>query len=262
MAFFDNLFQGLGVGGANVLSAGINLLGNVIGGNKAVNAAKEAAQINANAAARQEALLREAKNAATGYIDQGAKDYATTIEPLLAERPVLMPTFRGLTDQQQLGRQDLLRTGGAQLAASGLRGAGRAGLGVVMDQLRRYDAAARASNDAAALAAKQAARSSADNARAGLASVRANTGTAKGNAELGVGSALSGVVGNAGNVQAKMAADQGQELGNMYTSSARTIGNALMTGAGYVVGNSPNDPATSPYWAYPLQKQQTVQQRV
>lgn len=250
MAFFDNLFSDIGVPGASVISAGLNLAGNALGGLFASDGQEKAADIAGQTALRQEAELREAKKRGIAAIDQGTSDYASTIAPLLTERPIMLPTFQGLTAQQQIGHEDLLRDGRATLAASGLRGAGRAGVGAVMDQSRRYLAAAHGQNDAASLAARAAARGGADSARAGLAGVKANAGTAKANTELGVGSSLAGIYGQAGNTQANIANQTGNTLANLATSTGRLAGNTLMSGVGYEQGNSPNQPVMAPTWGY------------
>lgn len=248
MAFFDDLFKGFSPGGATVASAGLNVVGNLIGGALAGRGASNAADIAGETARRQEAELREAKARGIAAIDKGTADYAGTIAPLMTERPIMMPTFQGLTQQQQIGRDDLLRDGRATLASSGLRGAGRAGVGVMMDQVRRYTAGARDQNDAANRAARTAARGGADAARAGLASVQANAGTAKANTEIGAGSQMAGVIGGAGNAQANLAAQTGQMFGNLATSTGRLAGNTLMSGVGWEQGNSPNQPITAPAW--------------
>lgn len=251
--FFEDLLGGLSAPSATVLSGGLNLVGNLIGSSQAQDGyADAAAGIRAdNAAARAE--LAAAKQRGIGYIDQGVKDYTGTVAPLTAERPILLPTFRGLTTQQQMGRDDLLRSGKAALASSGLRGAGRAGIGTLMDSLGRYDASARDATDAANRIARQTARSSADAARTGLATVQANAGTAKANTEIGVGSQNAANLTNQGNALGNIAVQSGQEAGNLASGIGNLAGRTLMFGAGYSAGGSPNDPALYPQ---PGQRQQ------
>jgi len=204
--------------------------------------------------------LKRAKAAGLTYIDQGTGQYADTIKPLLTERPILLPQYRGLTDQQQIGRDDLIRQGQATLASSGLRGAGRAGIGVVLDQVRRYDAAARDGNDTANRQAQVAARGSADSARQGLAGVQANAGSAKANTEIGVGTQSAGIIGQSGQTQANLAsstgqtaanlaASTGQSQGNLAVSTGQLLGNTLQSATGYEIGNSPNTPTLYPQYA-------------
>jgi hypothetical protein len=242
MSFFNTLIKGLTPSLGNVLSTGINLAGNLIAGGRAQEGYDNAATIAQQTSAAQLEELKRAKAAGLGHLDTGAADYEATVAPLLAERPVLMPTYRGLTAQQQLGQQDLLRTGQAQLASSGLRGAGRAGVGTVLDSMGRYNAAARGATDAASLAAKAGARNSADAARTGLATIKANTGTAKANTELGVGSQNSAILGNSGQAQGNLATQSGNTAATMIGQTGQLVGNALQFQGGYNAGNSPNQP--------------------
>lgn len=254
MSFFDSLFSGLTGGTAGLISGGLNLVGSALAANRSAEATDQAAQIGAATSAAQLEELKRAKAAGLGYIDQGAAKYADTVAPLLTERPILQPTYRGMTAQQELGRQDLIRQGGAQLAASGLRGAGRAGVGAVLDSVGRYDATVRSGNDAADLAGKAVARAGADQARAGLAGVQVNTGTQKANTELGVGSQSANVLGNQGNAAANLAERAGDTAARLYSAAGRTAGNTVMWGAGdaagRVYGNSPNQPILAPGYGY------------
>jgi hypothetical protein len=257
--FFSDLLSGFTGPGATVASGLIGLGGNIAGAVMGSNAASDAADTTAATARMQAAQMRESKDKGLGYIDQGTADYTSTIAPLLTERPITMPTFQGLTAQQELGREDLLRSGKAALASSGLRGAGRAGIGTVLDQVGRYTAAARGGNDSATLAARTAARGQADSARAGLAGVRANAGTAKANTELGVGSALSGIYGQAGATQAGIQQQTGQMMGNLAASTGRLVGNTLSSAVGQELGNSPNAPQPITYPGWQQQQRYVVQ---
>lgn len=247
---FSDLLGSISGPEATLISGGLNLVGGLIGNNAAQDANRDAANriTQDNAAARAE--LNAAKQRGIGYIDQGVGDYASTIAPLMAERPILLPTYRGLTTQQQLGRQDLVRTGQAALAASGLRGAGRAGIGTLVDSIGRYDAGARDATDAANRAARMQARTSADAARTGLATVKANAGTAKANTEIGVGSQNAANLSNTGQSLGNLSVASGQDAGTLATSLAKLAGNTLQSYAGQTVGNSPNQPQpTYQNWA-------------
>jgi len=247
---FSDLLGSISGPEATLLSGGLNLVGNLIGGNRAQQGYNDAATRLAqdNAAARAE--LTAAKQRGIGYIDQGTQNYASTIAPLMTERPILLPTYRGLTTQQQLGRQDLQRTGQAALASSGLRGAGRAGVGSYLDAMGRYNAAARDATDGANRIAKQTARSSADAARTGLATVQANAGTAKANTEIGVGSQNAASLQNQGQSLGNIAVQSGNTAADMATSIGKLAGNTLMSGAGYAAGNSPNQPPLYPQYGW------------
>lgn len=258
MGFFDGLLGAVGGaltgGGSTLLSAGLGLAGNLIGGAQAQEGYDNAAAIGAATSQAQLDELKRAKAAGLGYIDEGAAKYANTLAPLLTERPILMPAYRGLTTQQQIGRDDLIRTGQASLASSGLRGAGRAGIGTVLDSVARYDAGARGANDAATLAAKATARAGADAARTGLAGVQANTGTIKANTELGTGSQISGAIGNQGEAASRLASQAGNTAGQMWASSGQLLGNTAQSWAGQQAGNSPNAPPLTPQYGQPSER--------
>lgn len=242
---FSDLLGSISGPEATLLSGGLNLVGNLIGGNRAQEGYSDAAGRIAQDNATARAELSAAKQRGIGYIDQGVGDYASTVAPLMAERPILLPTYRGLTTQQQLGRQDLVRTGQAALASSGLRGAGRAGIGTLVDSLARYDAGARDATDGANRVARTQARTSADAARTGLATVRANAGTAKANTEIGVGSQNAANLSNTGQTLGNLSVASGQEAGSLASSLAKLAGNTLQSYAGQSVGNSPNQPQTT-----------------
>lgn len=237
-----------------ILGAGTQLLGtglvtsaNNQAAETAGNAAREAAAIQAaaNLAAQDKALAaqkeargeyRAAADRGIGYIDKGVADYGSTIAPLLTPAPVTLPTYRGLTTQQRLGEQDLLRSGNATLAASGLRGAGRAGVGALMDQDRRYIAAARDANDAQALTAKQHAQDVANTSRTGLAQVQAQAGGSKANTELLTGNQLGSSLQAGGNTAATLTADTGRTSGNAVNQAGQYAANAGTANAGNMAG--------------------------
>jgi len=248
--FFGNLLTSLSANPASLVSGGLNLVGSLVGGSMAQDGYSEAADRMAADSAAARAELKAAKERGIGYIDQGTQNYASTIAPLMTERPILLPTYRGLTTQQQLGRQDLQRTGQAALASSGLRGAGRAGVGSYLDAMGRYNAAARDATDGANRIAKQTARSSADAARTGLATVQANAGTAKANTEIGVGSQNAASLQNQGQSLGNIAVQSGNTAADMATSIGKLAGNTLMSGAGYAAGNSPNQPPLYPQYGW------------
>lgn len=249
MAFsFTDLLGSISPGGANLISTGLNLVGNLVGGDRAQEGYDNAAAATREASAAALAELKRGKEAGIGHINQGVADYSGTIAPLMTERPILLPQYRGLTTQQEMGRQDLMRSGQAALAASGLRGAGRGGVGTVLDSVARYTAGARDQNDAANRTAKVAARSGADAARTGLASIQANAGTAKANAELGVGSQNASTLSNTGQSLGNLAVQSGNTGAAQAVSTGQLAGNAVQFGAGYGAGNSPNQPSLAPYY--------------
>jgi hypothetical protein len=200
-----------------------------------------------------------------GQIDAGIGAYNTIADPLLTPNPVMLPQYRGLTDQQRIGREDTIRNGQAQLAASGLRGAGRAGIGAILDQDRRFVADARSQNDAFNRQAMQKAQDVANTARqtkanqnlqGGLAKATANqqtgmalgtslqntgntagsanlsTGAQLGAANLGIGGQLANIDTQTGQNIARLQAQQGQNSGNAATAS----GNSALKTAGSIIG--------------------------
>ena len=252
MSFFDGLFNAITPGVGSIIGAGLGLVGNIFGGNKAQEGQDKASELAAQTAQAQLDELKRGKQAGIAHIDYGTQAYADTIAPLLQERPILLPQYRGLTTQQEMGRDDLLRTGQAMLASTGLRGAGRAGVGTVLDSMARYNAQARDANDAANRAAKVNARGSADAATTGLATIRANAGTAKANTEIGAASQNAAVLGNQGQAQQQYAQRAGDIGGNMISSSAQLLRNTAqwLGGMNAGAGNSPNAPPLYPNYDF------------
>ena len=175
--------------------------------------------------------LNAAKTSGLAAIDQGTQDYANTVNPLLSSTPILLPQYRGLTAQQQTGEGDMLRNASATLAASGLRGAGRAGVGAVLDQDRRYQEDARATNDTDTKTEMRRAQSVAQNARLGLAGVQAAAGGAKANTEVGVGNQLAASYNNTGTMASNLTSTSGNAAAGAVTSGAAATSNALTNNA-------------------------------
>ena len=165
------------------------------------NASTQSAQIAADALARSQALMREATARGTDAINSGYDRFEQTMAPLTTPRPIMLPTYRGLTDAEQIARGDIRRNALATLAASGLRGAGRAGVGAVMDSDRRFVANATQTNDNRRLAAMQDASRRADSATASLATARQGRGQALANIEIGQGNRVAGTEGQIGATQ-------------------------------------------------------------
>lgn len=195
------------------------------------DAALEAVRLNNQAAAEARREMREAAARGIAAIRAGTAGYRTEIEPLLLERPVMLPTYRGLTEAQRIGREDLRREATARLAASGLRGAGRAGVGVLLDADRRYVSGAVDRNDDLRLSAMQAARNRADAARSGLASILAQEGGAIANTEIGQGNRIGENIADAG----RFAANQTSSVGR---SSADAVLDAARAAAGATTANA------------------------
>ena len=254
MAFFDSLLSGdytgaainaaAQIGGALITSsansdaaATANTARTAAAGISS-DAATRAAQIQADAnqkglgkyidfAGQGRDQLNQAKAAGLGAIDAGTQSYANTINPLLTPNPILLPTYRGLTPQQQTGEADMLRTAGATLASSGLRGAGRAGVAAVMDQDRRYQEEARANNDADTRGEMRRAAGVSNNARSGLAGVEAQAGGAKANTEVGIGNQLASSFNNTGSVASNLTSATGSALAGGVTSAGAATAGAV-----------------------------------
>lgn len=212
------------------------IVGAVMGANANLSAAGQQRDATAAATAAQlaalresQALQREAAQRGIGAIRAGTTGYADTIAPLMVERPVMLPAYRGMTQADQIAREDIRRSALANLAASGLRGAGRAGIATVNDADRRFVADAAARDDNRRLSAMQTARASADSARRGLAGIRAQEGSAIANTEIGQGNRIADTAGTIGAVTAEGALSQGQIGAQQTVANAQLYGDALGT---------------------------------
>lgn len=249
MSWFDDLWRVV----APVLPSAINAGARLYGANQAANANTDAARLSAEAALRGSQLQANATQrgidtnaqlqregraetrAAAGRgieaIRAGTQDFARTTAPMLTERPIMLPSYRGLTDAQQIARDDLRRNGLATIAASGLRGSG-AGVRSVMDQDRRFVADAAARGDADRLGAMRSARASADSARQNLGQVYAQQGSAIANTEIGAGNSIANNLSNEGRSTAGMLASQGNAQAQGMQMAADTQAQAGVANAG------------------------------
>lgn len=232
-----SLVRGAIGAGAQLLGTGLTTAANNQAADTASAATIQAAQIqaDANEKATQEVLVaqqqardefRAASQRGLGDIDTGVTNYAGTISPLLTPAPITQPTYRDETTQQQTGEADLLRNANAQLAASGLRGAGRAGIGAVLDQDRRFQEDTRAANDADTIQAKRAAQTVANTARTGLAQVQAQAGGSKANTELLTGNQLGASLQAGGNTASNLTSNTGATTGNAVSTAGNINANA------------------------------------
>lgn len=220
-----------------VTALGGTLLGssaNSAAANRSADATLQAAAINAEAAREARAEMEAAKQRGIAAIRAGTQGYTDTVAPLLQARPINLPTYRGLTDAQRIGREDLLRRGQTTLATSGLRGAGRAGVASIMDADRRYLASAIDRNDADRLTEARRAQGAADNARSGLAQIRAQEGGSIANTEIGQGNRMADSIQNQGTYTASANNQAGQtqagaDLANagLWTDALGTLGSVI-----------------------------------
>jgi hypothetical protein len=169
----------------------------------------------ADASGQAMAVSEAAKGRGINAIQAGTQRYAETVAPLINERPILRP-FNGLTPAQTIAREDMLRGGRATLASSNLRGAGRAGVGAIMDADRRFMAGAAQQNDDFNFGQRVSERNRSGAARQGLAQVYAQEGGAIASTEVG-----------AGNQMANNLINQGAVAANSTTANANLIGNAF-----------------------------------
>ncbi len=251
MGFFDGLLSA--IPGASLLSAGANIAGALIG----ANGANDAASTVADASAAARAQLEADKTAGLGFIDTGAQKATDYLTPMTVPQPIELPQYRGLTQQQQIGQADNIRNGQATLAASGLRGAGRAGVASIMDANNRYEASARAANDASNLTAEQTAQQTANQAKINLANLNSSTGMAKANTEIGVGSQIANSLQSSGKEIAGMQLGGANTMGSGITMAGNNIASGMAFQSGYNNGNSPNQgpPITYPGGQDPSQYQ-------
>lgn len=202
----------MGWGLGSILGSVAQIGGSILGfaGNQsAANAAT-----SANAAARQ--ATEEAKQRGIAAIKAGTEKYASTVAPQLQFNPVGLTTYRGLTQAQQIGLDDLRRNGRATLAASGLRGAGRAGVASILDAERRYIANAADRSDAEQRSAYRQEQGDVDRAQSGLAQIYAQEGGAIANTEIGAGNSLANSISADGRINA-----------NATTANAALAGEAM-----------------------------------
>ncbi|CAB4143933.1 hypothetical protein UFOVP469_2 [uncultured Caudovirales phage] len=239
-----------GTSGLTRLAGGvIGAGGNILASNQAQAGVNQAAAIQAAALAAAGMAAGEANKEARdimlarsdrglGEIDAGMNRYRETVDPLLTQKPVVIPQYRGMTPQQTIGLEDLRRSGMASLAASGMRGAGRAGIGTLMDQERRYRADVAAGNDTDTRGELRRTQTNANTARQGLASAELQTGGAKANANMMVGNNLASLITGGGQSAGSLPAQTGQSAAdaarttgaigaNATTSTANVLGGTL-----------------------------------
>lgn len=249
-SWLSDIGRSLGAGGLNALGrvAGglIGAGGNIIGGNQAAAGANSAALIQAaaNAAALDKMLAaeKEARDVLIGRSDRGLAEidagmgrYRDTVAPMLTPQPIVIPQHRGMTPQQQIGLEDLRRSGLASLSATGMRGAGRAGIGSLMDQERRYRASVASENDADTRGEMRRATTASNATRQGLASAELQTGGAKANTNILTGNQLASSLQTGGQTAANLTSSSGRASADAARtggaiSGATTLANANLAG--------------------------------
>jgi hypothetical protein len=229
---------------AGTILRGVTALGGTLVGQNAnsgaartaADATTRAAEIQAQAAREGRAEMAAARDRGIGAIRSGTQAYTDTVAPMLEERPIMLPTYRGMTDAQRITREDMQRRAMNTLATSGLRGAGRAGVASIMDQDRRFVAYATARNDADRLGALRTARSSADSARSGLAQVRAQEGGSIANTEIGQGNRMADSITRQGQTTGQATQQVGTIQAGADVANAGLLQDALGTIGSVIAG--------------------------
>ena len=221
-SWFDSLggTRGLATLGMPLAGAAIGAFGNNSAANTVSTGAVRAAQLANDGQAAARAAYQQNALLGVDAINTGVGNYERTINPLLTPNPIMLPQYRGLTTSQQIGLSDLDRQSKAALADSGLRGAGRGGIGTLMDSESRYIANAQDANDRQRLQAMQEAQRTANSARTGLAGVYSNQGTAIANTYTGIGN------------------NQSQSLATTGVNNATAVNTGAQAQAGATIGNA------------------------
>lgn len=243
---------------ANKDAAAQEAQGTTQGAQISSDAAIKAAQIEADAAKYAADLAyKGGQDARTEYqaaadrgitaINSGLDDYMKYVEPLLAPRTdVTMPVPQEappgrLSPAQQIAEQDLLRNTTSALAASGLRGAGRAGQAVLADADRRFLAGAYDTNQqrqdvaygraADNLQRIQAERDRQDAIAQQIGGTQADTGRQIANVETGAGNQSGAALQTAANAGAQQVAAAGRAQGAGVSTAGNLTGQATANAA-------------------------------
>ncbi len=134
-----------------------------------------------------------------------------------------------LTPSQEIGLQDTIRTGQQNLAAGGLRGAGRAGQAVLNDAVMRYKAGAVDTNQNRIDSATNTLAARGSSARAGAANLEAGEGNANANDILNIGQTNGDTEANSMTSNAQLA---GQTLGAISSFLSKRPTDKYSTGGG------------------------------
>jgi hypothetical protein len=225
MSLFDAIGSFFG-GGRNVLGAGAILGGAALSSNANKKAAKEA---RAGSEANAEAIREGNRLAQARYEDQRriSEPAINYLQRVMAQDP------NALTPEQQRGFADYQRGAQARLAASGLRGAGRAGVASVNEGAAGYMADAYGTNQRRSDTAAQRLAGGYFDANDASASLDRDTARAGGMASrdagyLGAnaGTANAAQWGTAMGALANLFAKESKERAPQYTQQKPPYGNA------------------------------------
>jgi hypothetical protein len=244
MSWLDAL---LGIGG--------NIAGALIGSNADQNAANtvaqsntQAAQIYADAQARgldqYKQLVDQAMNEATAYDAQANQVYggmAAESAPAISYlRQTAFANPYQLTPEQQSARDDTLRQASQNLAASGLRGAGRSGVAVLDKAMTDFDNNAFTANRNRADNAASQIYGENQNAQNNIAATDRQTGSTRANMLAGQGTAAMNAAQNTGNFAAQATQNTGQTQANADTADASQWGSAMGAISSIIANNQKN----------------------
>lgn len=231
---------------SGIIGGGLSLIGGLLGSDANEEAADTAAgaQIAAEklrqqgyekarqeyreAAQRGIEAIRAGTDTGTGFFQQGIDEFGRVIQPMLN----LQETAR-LSPAQRIALDDLTADANAYVAASGLRGAGRAGVSAVLDQRRRFIADALEAENAQRRARSDAARSALANVTAqGLTNIgtaRINEGRDIAGTETGTGQQIGQTYEQGADASARSTADIGQIRANSQLATGQLWGSTLGT---------------------------------
>lgn len=183
MGWFSDIADAV-TGGGDDDGGGWGWVGDAIGGaldiwgnQKANDQANDARKASSKA---QQKAMAEANARLQYLVDAGAPARSKLMQ-ISAQNPYV------LTPEQLIGREDNLRAARTNLAASGLRGAGRAGVGLINDSDRRYMAQAVAQNQQRGDSATSTLAGDQVHAVTGQAANSRSLGTALGTNEVAMG---------------------------------------------------------------------------
>lgn len=188
------------------------IAGNLLGAGSANKGLKKQIKYLKEAEKRAYAERARGRKAALAYItpytnDMGAREM---IGRAMTSRPEL------LTESQRIGLEDLSRDVTANLAASGMRGAGRGGQAVLADAQRRFRADAFDRN-----------QQRADLASRDLAAQGESAATNAANIETGAAGAQAADIARFGSAIGAGYGARGENMGNFYASAGDVAGQTL-----------------------------------
>jgi hypothetical protein len=231
MSWLDALLQVGGQIGGALLSSNANQKA----ADTVAQANERAAQIFTDAQAqgfdRYKALIDQAMGEATAYNERARGVYqgmADQSAPAVAQlRQTAFSNPYTLTPQQQTAREGVVRDANARLAASGLRGAGRAGVATVNKAAQDFDNSAWSSNRSRADAANNTLFGANQNAENNIAATDRQTGATRANMVAGAATAANQASQNTGAYTAGTTRETGQTEANSGTADANLWGGAI-----------------------------------